>query len=285
MTGDELFDLIRAKLGPEAHGHRGVDAPSRRDTAIAGGSYRPPGMLVDGFRAGDADITVTGVVVAARASTAVLHRARELGANIIISRQAFLDDSRDRPTSRPEPALADKLSYIAANGMAVLRLQDPRTSPVGQEITAALAAAMGLKRPVAQLNPADGLVYATTTAPVLAFIRRLRQTLPGAALRLVGDPEMAVGGLAFATETSRPNGLAPLLARPDVNLVIAGEVHETETTAWVQDAIALKMPKALLLIGSIAMEEAPARALAAYLETVLPIPVTFVENAPELVSL
>jgi putative NIF3 family GTP cyclohydrolase 1 type 2 len=285
MTGDELFDLIRIQLGPQAHGHRGVDAPSRRDVAIPGGSYRPPGMLVDGFRAGDADMAVTGVVVSARASTAVLHRARELGANIVISRQAFLGDSRDRPVAKPEPALADKLSFIAANGLAVLRLQDPRTGPIGQKITAALASAMGLKMAGLQLNPADGLVFNTPAQSVLACIRRLRKALPSAALRLVGDPEMVVRGLALATETSRPNALAPLLARPDVNLVIAGEVHETETAAWVQDAIALKMPKALLLIGSITMEELPARALADHLKTVLSVPVHFLEEANQPFSL
>jgi putative NIF3 family GTP cyclohydrolase 1 type 2 len=229
-------------------------------------------------------MAVTGVVVSARASTAVLHRAQELGANIVISRQAFLDDSRDRPVTKPERAITDKLSFIAANGMAVLRLQDPRTGPIGRKITAALASAMGLNLSRPHLNPADGLVFSTQAQSVLTCIRRLRKALPGAALRLVGDPEMVVRGLAFATETSRPNALAPLLARPDVNLLIAGEVHETETAAWVQDAIALKMPKALLLIGSITMEEAPARALADHLKTVLPVPVHFVEEANQLLS-
>jgi hypothetical protein len=68
-------------------------------------------------------------------------------------------------------------------------------------------------------------------------------------------------------------------------LVIAGEVHETETAAWVQDAIALKMPKALLLIGSITMEELPARALADHLKTVLSVPVHFFEEANQPFSL
>jgi hypothetical protein len=181
--------------------------------------------------------------------------------------------------------LADKSSFIAANGMAVLRLQDPRTGPIGRKITAALASAMGLKMAGLQLNPADGLVFRTQAQSVITCIRRLRKALPSAALRLVGDPEMVVRGLAFATETSRPNALAPLLARPDVNLVIAGEVHETETAAWVQDAIALKMPKALLLIGSITMEEAPARALADHLKAVLSVPVHFFEEANQLLSL
>ncbi|HEY6869659.1 MAG TPA: hypothetical protein VI199_07875, partial [Novosphingobium sp.] len=259
LTADAIFALIQRGLGPEAHRHRGIDAPARRDTAIAGGSYRAPGTLVDGVRAGDGDRPVTGIVVAARASTAVLHRARSLGANLVISRQAFLGDSLDRPVSRPEPALAEKLRLIADAGLVVLRLQDPRIGPAGRAITAAMPAAIGLGHPDPRLDPAEGLVYHAPAQSIRAIIGKLGRCLPAPAFRLVGDPDQIARGIAFATETSRPNALAPLLARADVNLLIAGEVHETETTAYVLDAIALGQPKALLLTGSIAMEEPAAR--------------------------
>ena len=134
MTGHELFEAIQRGLGPEAHRHRGIDAPARRDTAIAGGSYRAPGTLVDGFRAGDGDAEVRGVVVCARASTAVIRRAAELGANVVITRQAFLGDSQDRAVAKPEPALAEKLSLIDASGIAVLRLQDPRVGAAADDL-------------------------------------------------------------------------------------------------------------------------------------------------------
>lgn len=280
MTGDELFALIVQRLGPEAHRHLGIDAPARRDTAIAGGSYRSPGMLVDGFRAGDGDRIVSGVVVAARASLAVLERAKEVGANLVISRQAFLDDSRDRPVAQPEPALADKLRFIAENGLAVLRLQDPRTAPLGRAITGALPTAIGLGPPPASGDPAAGLLYRVPGTSVAALARKIAAQVPGARMRLVGDPAMAVTGMALATETSRPNALNPLLALPHVNLLIAGEVHETETTAYVLDAIAMGQRKALLLVGSIALEEAPAAALARWLAGVVPVKVAYV-SAPE----
>lgn len=281
MLGTHLFDLIQTELGAEAHRHRGVDAPGRRDTVIAGGSYRAPGALVDGFRAGDADREVTGVVVAARASTAVLEQAKALGANIVISRQAFLGDSQDRPVNRPEPALAQKIRFINENQMAVLRLQDPRIGALGRQIACALPLAIGLERPVAGINLADGLVYAAPPSPLIATIRKLKAVQPSHTFRLVGDPQMAVRGIAFALETSRPNALAPLISRPDVNLLVAGEVHETETTAYVMDAIAMGSPKALLLIGSIAMEEWPAKALAQWLGGAIKAPVHYVPT-PDL---
>lgn len=285
MTADDIFALIQRGLGPEAHRHRGIDAPARRDTAIAGGSYRAPGTLVDGIRAGDGDTTVTGVVVSARASTAVLQRAIAAGANLVISRQAFLGDSQDRPVAKPEPALAEKLRLITEHGLVVLRLQDPRVGPAGRAITAALPLAMGLQRPRPDLNPAEGLIYPTPPKAIRAVIATLRQVQPARAFRLVGDPAMMVRGIAFATETSRPNALAPLLADPAVNLLIAGEVHETETTSYVLDAIAIGLPKALLLMGSIAMEELPARSLAAWLAARVTVPVHHLTVPEDLLAI
>lgn len=284
MRGHELFDLIQRGLGSEAHRHRGVDAPGRRDTVLAGGSYRAPSALVDGFRAGDGDVEVRGVVVVARASTQVLQRAADLGANFIISRQAFLADSQDRPVSKPEMALAEKLALLEAKGLAVLRLQDPRTGPQGRAITEALPRAMGFKRPLGGLNPAEGLIYRAPPTAIVELCRKLKAVTGSAAIRLIGDPDLNVSGVAFATETNRPNALNPLLARPDVNLLIAGEVHETETAAYVQDAIALNQPKGLLLAGSIAMEEPAARALATWLSTQIALPVTYLHSSPELVE-
>jgi hypothetical protein len=43
LTGHELFARIEQGLGLEARRHRGVDPPSRRDVAAAGGSYRAVG--------------------------------------------------------------------------------------------------------------------------------------------------------------------------------------------------------------------------------------------------
>lgn len=276
MTGHDLFAAIQQELGPEARRHRGVDAPTRRDLAPAGGSYRAIGALVDGIRAGDGDMAVTGVVVCARASTAVLEQAVRLGANLVISRSAFLGDSQDRPVGKPEPALAAKLAYIAANGLAVLRLQDVRVGSGGLAVATALADEIGLGRPQPADDPAAGLIWRAETASLGQWAGRCRKALGGGPLRLVGDPGLAVTGIAMATETNRPNALNPLIARPDVNLLVCGEVHETETIAYVLDAIALGQPKALLIAGSVAMEDAAARRLARLLPAITRLPVHYV---------
>jgi putative NIF3 family GTP cyclohydrolase 1 type 2 len=284
LTGHELFAKIQAELGPEARRHRGVDPPGRRDQAMAGGSYRAIGALVDGFRAGDADVPVTGVVVAARASTAVLQEAVARGANIVVSRSAFLGDSQDRPVAQPEPALAAKLDYIAQHSLAVLRLQDPRNGPAGLALTTAFPRAIGLENPQDTSDTAAGLVYFGQQRSVIDLVRRTKAALPTQTVRLVGDPALTAKGVAIATETNRPNALAPLIARPDVNLLICGEVHETETTAYVMDAIALGQAKAMLLVGSIAIEEPAAKALAEWLAGIIDQPVAYVPSPEGLIE-
>ena len=283
QSGHDLFASIQQGLGPEARRHRGVDPPGRRDTAIAGGSYRAVGALVDGFRAGDADVAVTGVVVSERASTAVLEHALAVGANIVISRTAFLGDSQDRPVAQPEPALAAKIRYINDNRLAVLRLQDPRMGEAGRAVTAAFARGMGLDRPDESDDPAAGLLFAVAPTAVGELVKRAKAAAGTQTVRLVGDERMQVTGIAIATETNRPNALAPLIARADVNLMVCGEVHETETTAYVMDAIALGQRKAMLVVGSIAIEQAAARALAAWLPAITDKPVRYVP-APEGLS-
>jgi putative NIF3 family GTP cyclohydrolase 1 type 2 len=284
MRGHELFELIRSGLGPEAARHRGVDAPARRDTAIAGGSYRSPGTLVDGFRAGDGDAEVRGIVVAARASTVVLKQAAAAGANLIITRQAFLGDSQDRPVGKPEPALAEKLALIEDSGLMILRLQDPRTGTAGRAITEALPRAIGLSHPAGGSILSSGLVYRAAPQSLADFARRIKTATGSAAIRLIGNAELRVRGVAFATETNRPNALNPLIARREVELLVAGEVHETETAAYVQDAISLGQPKALLLAGSIALEEPAAKALAIWLDGAVDLPVNYLPSAPDLIE-
>ena len=153
-----------------------------------------------------------------------------------------------------------------------------------QAITEALPRAIGLKAPLASLNPALGVVYRTAPTTVGELVRRLKVATGSNAVRLIGDPAMAVRGLALATETNRPNALNPLLARPDVNLLVAGEVHETETAAYVLDAIALGQPKALLLAGSIALEEPAARDLAVWLKPQVQVPVTYLPSDLALIE-
>jgi len=275
-TGREFYAAVQAAAGPEAHRHRGVDAPGTRDRVIAGGSYAAVGALVDGYRAGNPDAQVTGVVVAARATTTVLHRAVELGANVIVSRTAFLGDSMDRPVAQPEPALADKIDFIEKNNLMVLRLFDPRTGLPGLSVVTALPEAIGLKSGRKDTNLADGLVYETDPVSVVSVIRKLKAALPTQTVRLVGDPNLMVTGIAIATETSRPNALNVIIGRDDVDLLIAGEVHETETTPYVMDSNTIGRMKALVLVGSIQMQEPAARKLAEWLKSITDKPVTYV---------
>ena len=55
-------------------------------------------------------------------------------------------------------------------------------------------------------------------------------------------------------------------------------MHETETTAYLMDAIALGQSKAMLAVGSIAIEEPAARAMAQWLAGAVEQRVTYVSS-------
>jgi hypothetical protein len=130
----------------------------------------------------------------------------------------------------------------------VLRLQDPRLDPAGRAITEALPRAIGLRAAQSGPNPATGLIYRTPPTALADLVRRIKSATGSAAVRLIGDPAMVVRGMALATETNRPNALAPLLA--------VGEVRR---------------------IGQ-GLEEPPAHSLARWLEGQVRVPVTWLRS-------
>jgi hypothetical protein len=188
----------------------------------------------------------------------------------VITRSPFLYDMLDRLPATPEPAAAAKRDYIAQHQLIVLRFHDPRSGSAGEAITIAMADGLGLRLTRKDGGPDHLLVFETAQTTVVDVVRRLKQTLPTRTVRLIGNPNMPVRGIGFAGDTYRPNAVLPGIARPDVDLFVSAELHETEVNQYVLDSIHVGRPKALVLVGAIQFEEPAARQLAAWLKTLVP---------------
>ena len=263
MTAREIFALMEKAAGPQVFASRKIEAAAVREPPT---SY----LLVDGFKAGNPDANVTGIVVAGRADMNTLRRAVALKANLVITRSPFLYDMLDRLPATPEPAAAAKRDYIAEHQLIVLRVHDPRSGAAGEAITTAMADGLGMRVARKDGGPDHLLVFEVPPTTVADVVKRLKQTLPTKTVRLIGRPNMPVKGLGFAGDTYRPNAVLPGIARPDVDLFVSAELHETETSQYVVDSIHLGRPKALVLVGAIQFEEPAARKLAAWMKTLVP---------------
>jgi putative NIF3 family GTP cyclohydrolase 1 type 2 len=96
-------------------------------------------------------------------------------------------------------------------------------------------------------------------------------------VEIIGNPEMIFTKAAFAPGAPGYMAHVELLQRDDVDVVIGGEVPEWESIIYVRDAAALKMNKAMILIGHVNSEERGMEYLREWLKEFLPgIPVHYV---------
>jgi putative NIF3 family GTP cyclohydrolase 1 type 2 len=263
MTAREIFALMEKDAGPQVFAAKKIEPAAVREPPT---SY----LLVDGFKAGNPDANVTGIVVAARADMNTLRRAVAVNANLVITRSPFQYDMLDRLPPNPEPVAVAKRDYIAQHQLVVLRFHDPRSGAAGEAITSAMADGLGLRLTRKDGGPDHLLVFETAPTTVVDVVRRLKQTLPTKTVRLIGSANMPVRGIGFAGDTYRPNAVLPGIARPDVDLFVSAELHETEVNQYVLDSIHIGRPKALVLVGAIQFEEPAARKMASWLKTLVP---------------
>ena len=76
------------------------------------------------------------------------------------------------------------------------------------------------------------------------------------AIRVVGDPQMAVTRVALLPGASGEEKQVKALEQDGVDLLVAGEAREWETVPYVEDAAAEGRHKALILLGHEVSEEA-----------------------------
>jgi hypothetical protein len=87
-------------------------------------------------------------------------------------------------------------------------------------------------------------------------------------IRVVGDPQARVQRIALLPG-STPLA-ASLAALPAVDVIVAGEVREWESTEYVRDVVSAGGRKGLILVGRILSEDAGMSACAKWIETLAP---------------
>jgi hypothetical protein len=256
LTAGDLLSRMRQHLG----------VPWKDDT-------------VDGIKAGDPTVAITGVVTTALASLAVLRQAAEAGANVVVTHEpAFYasNDARVPPPARggfqttpppgaearPDPVYAAKNAFVDRHRLVVVRLRDHWRARQPSPFAQGLGVALGWQNHKA----GNEATYEIPLVPLDRLASHVGHTLGvRGGMRVMGGPGSPIRRVVLLPGATPLQ--AALDALPGVDALIAGEVREWETVEYARDVIHAGQRKGLLLVGRIVSEEPGMRACADWIKS------------------
>jgi putative NIF3 family GTP cyclohydrolase 1 type 2 len=247
LTAQDVLDRVKKQIGIE---------------------WKPE--TVDGLKAGDPAIAVTGIVTTSLATLAVLQQAVKTGANLVVTNHPTFysrGDARTPPAGRgggpaaSDPVFTAKDDFVTKNNLVIVRLSEHwrlrQPSPAAEGI----ATAMGWKPSGTDLSRFE---IAAVSLDSLAAAVKKRLNLRGG-IRVIGDPQLRVQRIGLLPGSTPLAAALKLL--PEVDAIVAGEVREWESVEYARDQVTEKHRKALILVGRIASEEPGMDMCAAWLKT------------------
>ena len=235
---------------------------------------------------GDWEREVTGVVTTFMATVDVIRRTIETGCNFIITHEPTYFTGVDHPDwLADDPVYHRKKALIDDNGLSVWRYHDHMH--IGNEdlIYAGLLEELGWK-PYLNTGLPHPHCYTIPPLAMADLIEFFKQKLGMHVVRVVGKMDMEcrrvgilVGGGSLGLGDEKMP--AALMKEQRLDVMVCGEITEWTLSAYVRDAAALGLNKAMIIIGHERTEEPGMKALAEVLQPLLPqIPVRF-EDAGE----
>lgn len=235
-------------------------------------------QTVDNIIAGTAETPIKGIATTMMATLDVVQRAQAAGKNMVITHESTFFSHQDRTDQiQQDPTYQFKLDFLNKNRMVVFHFHDHwhRRKPDG--------IAVGMMRALDWEKYADSQNPKSFTFPAITLARLAKEIeakLKIRTMRVIGDPQLPVKRvLASWGNVSLMPGL-PLLARPDVDVLVVGETHEWELVEYAQDAIAAGQKKALIVLGHVVSEQAGMKYCAEWLKGfITEVPIEFIAAA------
>ena len=227
----------------------------------------------DDYKCGDPEVECTGIVTALTPNIAVIRKAIELGANLIVVHEPTFYSSQDGPLwteNFPNDVYEEKKKLLDENGIVIWRDHDHMHAHNPDAIFTGVLKYLGWQ---------DQAVLDDDTGLFAHYIVKIEETsvreLAGYIIdkigingaRIVGDPEAKVSTLAFVghlypQDYHKKDGssgeysvrvIETLQKKADV--IIPGEVIDWTVLSYVRDAMELGMNKAVINIGHFNWEE------------------------------
>jgi putative NIF3 family GTP cyclohydrolase 1 type 2 len=235
---------------------------------------------VDTFKAGTPDTPVTGIAVTMMATLDVLKRAAASGNNLVITHEptffSHLDKPDDLAQGESDPVLSEKRAFIEKHGLIIWRFHDHWHARKPDGIQAGMVDALGWQK---FQDPANEHLFTLPEVNLSELASDIRARLQIHAMRVVGDPKMAVTRVAMSPGAAGFEHETKALEMPDVQVLVLGETREWETVEYVADAVSEGKHKALIILGHIPSEQAGMEECARWLKGfVTEVPVNFVPS-------
>lgn len=237
---------------------------------------------VDRLLFGNPASCVTGVAVTFLATQEVIEKAKDLGANLIISHEGIFYNHREKTEFlKSDPVYEHKCRTILENNIAIFRYHDYVHRFLPDGITAGLLQSLGWEGYEVENLPAASILELPSTS-VKEVMTHIKKCLGVSYLRFIGDVSMPCRRIGLLAGYRGGSELTvPLFHKKNLDMVIYGEGPEWETSEYVRDAVFQGKQKALIVLGHAESEMPGMKNLAQWLEKNLPdIPIHFIPQAP-----
>lgn len=232
-------------------------------------------QTVDNIIAGDPETPVQGVATTMMATLDVLKRASGAGRNLVITHESTFFSHQDNVDQlQQDETYLSKLDFIKKNGMVVFHFHDHWHARRPDGINAGMARELGWENNADSENPR---LYKFPSTPLARFAQDIEKKLRARTMRIVGDPKLPVSRVIASWGYVSQFPGTNLIARPDVDVLVAGETREWELVEYVQDMITSGKKKGLIVIGHVLSEQSGMKLCAEWLKGFIKdIPIDFV---------
>ncbi len=238
-----------------------------------------PDNAVDGFKAGDPEIAVTGIAVTAMTTMDVLKQAAKRRLNLVITYENVYfgqepmtmpqgGGARGRsqqPLYTNDPVYKAKKEFIDENGMAVFRFRDQWTARKDNPLARGLGEALGWSRYQVAGDPTSYQIPSVKFETLVADIRKRLNMRAG--IRVVGDRKALIRKVAVV-----PGSITietALKRLPEADLLITGQSQEWDITEYALDSATAGFKKGYIMLGVLVAEEPGMRACSNWIKSLV----------------
>lgn len=249
------------------------DAINKIIAAVPGAPFAE---TVDTIKLGDASQPLKRIGVTFLANTAVIEQAAQLGVNLLITHEpTFYNHLDNLDWLADNPTYQAKRRLIENHQLVIWRFHDYLHSLPPDSTVVGLTKALGWEAYARPEQP--HLCHLPTALTLGEVVQHIHTKLGLATVRVVGDPDQPCRGIGLLPGFPPAEFQIGTLGDPAIDVLLAGEIHEWETSEFARDAMQLGHQKALIVLGHAASEEPGMRLIVPWLQERIPdVPIHFI---------